>query len=119
MNVLLVDDEPSLLELLSTFCDDLGVHNKKAINGYEAFQIFKEDKNFDAIISDFNMPVMNGLELLLKINSEFKECPPFVMISGNISQIEKSKHNKMFYSLLQKPANLLVIEKILREIKLA
>ena len=53
-----------------------------ATNGLQAFQIAKE-KNFDLIIMDLNMPVMGGIEALIKIKKHYKEI--------NILSVENSQ----------------------------
>ena len=79
--------------------------------------MFQEHKDIDAIISDFNMPLMTGLDLRLKIDENFSRCPPFIIISGNISQINISEHKDKFYSIIDKYKVYELIGDLLNEIE--
>ncbi len=60
--VLVVDDEPALLELLA---EALGEHADvtTAANGYEARELLENDAEYDVILCDLMMPGMGGVEL--------------------------------------------------------
>ena len=59
---LVVDDDDALREILYTcFCDDADILTAK--NGQEALALVKAHC-FDIILTDYNMPVMNGIEFL-------------------------------------------------------
>ena len=67
MKILLVDDSKIILKINSNLCKEIGIeHIVTAENGKEALEKFKNDK-FDLVITDVNMPVMNGFELLEEI----------------------------------------------------
>lgn len=78
--VLVVDDEEAvrltLGELLKTF--DCAV--TEAENGLQAINILKE-KDFDLILLDIRMPILNGVEVLKEVRS-FKPDARFVIITG-------------------------------------
>lgn len=82
--ILVVDDEAALRELI---CDEMTALKFVAIpasNGKEALDLLlKADATnpIDAIISDYTMPIMNGLELLLQIR-KLKLDVPFIFLSG-------------------------------------
>jgi len=58
--VLIVDDDPAFLELLSNELNYYGYSATKATNGSDAIDIYKEI-DFDLVITDFQMPGINGL----------------------------------------------------------
>jgi len=59
--VLVVDDDTSARTLIAESLDMLGYNALTASNGREALEIVKEHgSNFEAIVLDLNMPVMNG-----------------------------------------------------------
>jgi response regulator RpfG family c-di-GMP phosphodiesterase len=60
---LLVDDDPAILELLTTKLKFSGYISQSCGSGEEALKLLS-NQSFDAIISDLNMPGMSGLELL-------------------------------------------------------
>ena len=61
--VLVVDDDPTICDLLTTKLKFAGFSTKACTSGEDALKILEKDK-FDAIISDLNMPGISGLELL-------------------------------------------------------
>ncbi len=69
MKVLIVDDEAHIRQLIRRFLSKEGYGIFDAEDGVEAYKIYKEEKP-DIILSDINMPRMNGLELLEKIRKE-------------------------------------------------
>lgn len=86
-NLLLVEDD---LEIRTTFIDlliplEFIIH--EASNGIEALEIFKKNK-IDHIISDIDMPIMNGLELFKKIR-EINQRTNIIIVSGNIAYNER------------------------------
>ncbi len=83
--ILVVDDSPTVLDLVSkTLHTKIGVQNiQTAENGKDALKILQE-KHIDIIISDWNMPTMDGEELLYEVrnDADLKHIP-FVMMTAN------------------------------------
>jgi len=61
--VLVVDDEPTIVELCTRFLNKEGYMVKTASNGLQALQIFQEEP-FDLLLTDIRMRGMSGLELI-------------------------------------------------------
>lgn len=81
IQVLFVDDEESIQHLTKTYLEhkfDFSVDS--ASNGEEALERL-EKKKYDAILSDYNMPVMDGIELLKRIRAK-KSKIPFIIFTG-------------------------------------
>ncbi|MFN2355851.1 MAG: response regulator, partial [Desulfopila sp.] len=67
-NVLLVEDEPALLQLAEEMLHTLGYFVLPAANPIEALKLFKNDAIvIDLLITDVVMPEMNGRELARKL----------------------------------------------------
>ena len=84
LKVLLVDDEPFILQGLRLLLDwkEEGFDIVgTASDGLEALQFLRENK-VDLIIADIQMPGMTGLELLEKIRREKLSSAFFVILSG-------------------------------------
>jgi len=80
MKILIVDDSVTMLRIIENTLKRIGMKDiEKAINGVEAFYKYKSDK-FDLIITDWNMPEMNGYELVKKIRLTNKDIP-IIMIT--------------------------------------
>ncbi|PWR72086.1 hybrid sensor histidine kinase/response regulator [Methanospirillum lacunae] len=68
--ILYVDDEPGFLDLCKTFLERSGeLVVKTTRSGSEALRLLKEER-FDAIIADYQMPGMDGVELLIAVRSD-------------------------------------------------
>lgn len=79
--LLLVDDEPTLLEVARLFLERSGeITVTPAESPTEAFALLKEI-SFDVIVSDYEMPGMNGIELLKTIRSSGNSIP-FIIFTG-------------------------------------
>ena len=86
LKALVVDDEESVVDVLERILLSLGIEDiSLAFNGETAIMAYKIT-NPDIIFCDFQMPEMNGLELLAKLRSlEFKG--KFVLISGYYADV--------------------------------
>lgn len=82
--VLVVDDFDSMRKVTGNQLRQLGVHKVlEAANGAEALKLLARHP-VSIVLSDWNMPVMNGLDLLLSVRSSPELCAlPFVMITAD------------------------------------
>ena len=105
--VLLVDDNLTIIE---TYQDILN------LLGYETFQFTcpatalnsMEDREFDLLISDYDMPGMNGLELLRNFYNT-RPGLPVIIISGSVEfpgSMFRSEFQGQMISFMNKPASL-------------
>jgi len=69
--ILIVDDEPMLLDLIHTFLKGQGYQAIACSSGKEALEVLEHEK-ITAVISDLNMPEINGLAVL----DQFKKMTP-------------------------------------------
>ncbi|GGH73444.1 PAS domain S-box-containing protein [Filimonas zeae] len=72
-NVLIVDDNASNRLILKQMLMLKQVASREAANGFEALQLLAAGEQFDAILMDYHMPYMNGLETIRKIKEAFFE----------------------------------------------
>jgi len=66
IKILLVDDDPIILRLMISILDSQGYNYETAHDGLQAVDKMKKD-TFNIVITDINMPNMNGMELLKHI----------------------------------------------------
>ncbi|MHA1542396.1 MAG: response regulator [Candidatus Hodarchaeales archaeon] len=66
ISVLHVDDEPSFLDLTQKYMQLIGDENLKFYPISDPTKVFTELKarNIDVIVTDYQMPIINGLELI-------------------------------------------------------
>lgn len=81
--VLIVEDHDSMRTIMKGFLRNLGfVTIEEAGDGTKAWQIV-QDTPIDLIVSDWNMPVMSGLELLKRVRGNpLYEDIPFLMVTS-------------------------------------
>lgn len=70
-NVLIVDDNASNRLILKQMLLLKQVASREAANGFEALQLLAAGEQFDAILMDYHMPYMNGLETIRKMRETF------------------------------------------------
>ena len=93
-----------------------------AHNGLEALKMMLEKKDFDIILSDINMPEMDGITLLTKINESRNPALKCIMVSayGDMGNIRSAMNNGAF-DFATKPIDLddlsRTIEKAIEEIE--
>lgn len=81
MRVLLVDDDPLFLELSKTFLEVFHDITSDTVNSArEALQRLEND-SYDVVISDYDMPVMDGITLLKTIRDK-RINVPFILFTG-------------------------------------
>jgi len=78
MKVLLVDDDPAILEILADMMAIFGHDYVTAMNGAEAIEKLKHDF-FDLVLTDMMMPNMDGMELLKHINAKYPNIKVMVV----------------------------------------
>ncbi len=89
MKILIVDDSRAMRRIVKKFLNNHDFNNLlEAAHGKKALEILQND-SIDLIISDLNMPVMDGLEMLeiVKENDRTKNIP-FIMLT--VEAIQKT-----------------------------
>ncbi len=118
-NVLVVDDNEKNRIILKQMLSFKNIETELAANGFEAIQYLMKGNRYDAILMDYHMPVLSGLETIEKIkelfNKQGEKTPLIVLhtsseeqeVISNIKQEEKSfcllkpiKSNEL-YAVLQ------------------
>jgi two-component system chemotaxis response regulator CheY len=69
-NVLVVDDSNTMRELVSSFLRNNGFDVVTASDGRDGLQQLRNDPAIKLVVSDVNMPVMDGLAMAEKIRTE-------------------------------------------------
>lgn len=101
MRILVVDDEPEVMRMVRDMLQDLGVSQTYAAkNGREALTFLGEwEDELDAIIADWNMPEMTGLDLLRQVRT-VDENIIFLLLTGRAdrnSVVEAQQHGASGY----------------------
>lgn len=89
MKLLVVDDCVDIVNLLSSFLELSGHETDKALNGIEAAELLRNNP-YDVVITDAEMPRMDGVELCEFIKSDFPSIG-VIGISGSFHALDKFK----------------------------
>lgn len=87
--ILIADDDRTTRLLVSMIAKKAGYGWKTASNGRDALEIYREG-GVDLVISDRQMPLMDGLELLRKLRS-FDPDVKVIILSGGMSDEHRSE----------------------------
>ena len=104
-DILLVDDDINNLHFLSMLLESEGFDVSTAPGGTDALETLKHDK-FRMMITDFNMPEINGVELATKVK-ELRSDMRIVMVTGaDLSKIGEAATNAGISEMFSKPMEL-------------
>ena len=111
--ILIVEDEPISLEMLSkTLKEDYNVLT--ADNGKKGFELYKKF-NPHIIISDLNMPIMNGIELIQKIRELDQNSKIIITTFKNDVQTLLQASELKLFKYLIKPIDFIALKNIIKE----
>ena len=87
MKILVVDDMSTMRRIVKNILKQLGFNNlEEAENGQEALTKLKAD-NYGFVVSDWNMPVMTGIDMLRAIRADEKlKTTPVLMVTAEAQQ---------------------------------
>jgi sigma-B regulation protein RsbU (phosphoserine phosphatase) len=113
--VLFVDDEADILSSLTRFLRKEPYRKLFAETGKKALELL-ESNNVAIVISDYNMPDMNGMELMKRVKTHYPEIVSLI-ISGdnNVEQIFKSNNACDIFRVIPKPVEPVTLKEIINE----
>jgi len=80
-SILVVDDDPLIAMTITAVLNDLGHVTVEAHSAREALEQLSQKNYFDVMITDYAMPVMNGLQLIEEVQSRWPGLP-IILASG-------------------------------------
>ena len=105
--VLLVDDEQlvlnSIKDGIEAYLDDIKV--LVALDGYQALQLLHSNK-VDLVVTDLNMPVMDGIEFLASMSRSYPNIPFIVMTGYGTPEVEEEVKRLGGFGYVKKPIDL-------------
>lgn len=81
VRTLLVEDEPNMVRTLARILERRGHHVDSAANGEEALRLLEREP-YDLVITDLNMPVMDGMQLLREMRARGLQ-PATLVLTGH------------------------------------
>ncbi len=110
--ILLIDDDDSTLESLSSYLEELGYNVLKARNGITGLEIVKNLRP-DLIISDIRMPGLNGVEFAFILKG-LKYNTPLILISSYDYKDNKFI-DKCSFGYVQKPIDIHLLSSMITD----
>ena len=115
--ILIVDDDPAIVDAMVELMTAFDVNVIAAYNGPEALTKIKDGIKPDFVISDYRMPDMNGVELVIKIREIYDEDLPVVIMTGDTSAEKIQDANLPNCTVLHKPININQMLSLIESIK--
>ena len=81
MKILIVDDSESFRSIMKKMLQDMGHETIEAVHGKEALAQLEAHPDIGLITLDWNMPEMNGIELLTVLMERNQERPNVMMVT--------------------------------------
>jgi DNA-binding response OmpR family regulator len=101
-SILIVDDNEMVLDLLSKGFEMYGLNVFKAGNGFEGLRIFEKER-IDIVLTDIQMPDLNGIELSLRIRNQSPSITLALMTGGEGETAIKLLNDGTAKYLFKKP----------------
>jgi CheY-like chemotaxis protein len=115
--ILLVEDEPQISMVAKNLIKALGFSVIEAKNGTEALDLYQKNAEYiTLVITDIGMPVMDGYELINKLNERAPELP--IIISSGFGDIDASSQIVVgtVAGCLNKPYSFNQLREVLQEV---
>lgn len=113
--ILIVDDDSVSLSLLCKLVEKLEYQVLQAQDGLQAVEILKQSA-VDLVIADYDMPGMNGVELLKIVKEEFPRLPYILVTAYSNLQVIKEAWSAGAFDFFQKPV---FVDRLNQTIRLA
>ncbi|MGE4294955.1 MAG: chemotaxis response regulator CheY [Campylobacterales bacterium] len=83
MKILVVDDSSTMRRIIKNTLNRLGYKDLfEAENGAQAWEVLQQNPEIGVLVTDWNMPEMNGLELVQKVRAEQRYTDlPIIMVT--------------------------------------
>lgn len=114
LTILIADDNDDLRRLFFTASKSMGLKVLQAADGQEAYDIFIE-KEPEIVVTDFDMPELNGIELIRKISMKSAETKTLLLTGVGNEQVAIDALECGAGHYLKKPVDLASFKRIVKE----
>lgn len=102
--ILIVDDETSSVKILSSYLQKKGYQIQVRDSALKGIELLKRE-SFDVVITDVNMPEMNGIEFLLWIKQYFHKIKVIMITAFGSETVKSFSSQKGAFYFFDKPIN--------------
>jgi len=100
--ILIVDDEPNVRRVLATLLEQAGYAAIRAASGAQALDLVRA-QDPDLVLTDLQMPEMDGIELLARLSESFPEIPVIVLTAHGTVENAVEAMKRGAHDFLTKP----------------
>ena len=101
-SILVVDDNENIREVLAAILSGSGYRCESAKNGLDAMERVRQSR-FDAVVTDLEMPEMDGIALTREIRQQFPSLPVMVVTGHSDEEHRESAFRAGAKEFLSKP----------------
>lgn len=113
--LLIVEDDPNLMDLMVDFCEEIDVEPIPAVDGASAL-IKAESEKPDAITVDYRLPDMSGIDVITRIRANPKTASvPMILLSADAKIHEEEAKARGAFGVLLKPVRPVALRAMLED----
>lgn len=113
--VMVVDDDPMLLSLLTDTLDSIGYDSVSVPNAESALDSYVNER-IDVIVADINLPGIDGLELVRRVKKLSPDVPVILITGVSLKNVKTRAFQAGADGFLDKPFRIAVIESMLQKL---
>jgi DNA-binding response OmpR family regulator len=113
--ILIAEDDDMIFDFLRIVSQQLNITSIRANNGKEAVELFKTNNDFDLILMDIKMPIMDGYEATKNIRLIDDEIPIIAQTAHTHTDDRIKALNSGFNDYINKPIYMKTLQKILKK----
>ncbi len=119
LKILHAEDKLVNQKVVSLMLNAMGCEVVTAKNGQEALEFYSQQGDFDMILMDIQMPVMDGITATKKLREKYSDLPPIIGLSANAFEGDREKYMSLgLDEYITKPVKEADLEKTLKGFKL-
>ena len=118
IKILFVEDEVDLIKIISDTLSKLGANFVTATNGQEGLEALKNNEGIQLIVTDINMPVMNGIEMIRHIRDDGNNIACVIMSAHTEPEYLKSADELNVSDYILKPFDFIKFINLVGELEL-
>ena len=103
IKILFVEDEVDLITIICETLSKLGANFVTANNGEEGLEALKNNPDIQLIVTDINMPILNGIDMIKKIRESGNDIPCVIMSAHTEPEYLKSADELNVKDYILKP----------------
>ena len=119
IKILFVEDEVDLITIISETLAKLGANFVTANNGEEGLQALKDNPDIQLVVTDINMPILNGIDMIKKIRENGSDIPCVIMSAHTEPEYLKSADELNVKDYILKPFDFIKFINLIGELDIS